>query len=222
MCKKTEGQRRNNAPQFWYSLRPLGLPIYEKILGDVSTSHGRAVADVFGTWEDWGSDWEKTMAQCPPEEDAHEREMWEPGFFIVDEVVDIQSLVRYSNLRVDRSQQDHTDYITLHQTKGWLEEKGLSHIEQRYWGKLIAGRPLDRMYGDAISLQNITKEARAAACSSFPSTWISKTRTRRSLALSFREWRWRTSGTSSHGIGFGGKIRLLIIYATLLRRKRAI
>ena len=51
--KKTDGHQRNNAPQFRYSLRPLDLPIYEKILGDVSTSHGRTVAEVFGTWEAW-------------------------------------------------------------------------------------------------------------------------------------------------------------------------
>ena len=103
----------------------------------------------------------------PPEEESHERELWGPGFFIVDEVVDIQSLARYSDLRVDRRQQDLTEYIALRKTRGWLDEKGLSHIEQRYRKKLIADRPLGRMYGDRLSPQSITKEARAAACRSF-------------------------------------------------------
>ena len=89
------------------------------------------------------------------------------GFFIVGEVVDIQSLARYSNIRVDRRQQDLPEYVTLHQTKGWLDEKGISRIGQMYWGKLIAGRPLGRMYGDRLTLQNITREPRAAACRSF-------------------------------------------------------
>ena len=179
-CKKTEGHRRNSAPQFKYSHQPLGMPIYEKILSDVSTSHGRTVTEVFGTLEGWAPEWDNTLSQCPHEEAAQEREMREPGFVIVGEVVDIQSLVRYSNLRVDRRRQvrysnlrvdrrrqDLADYINLHRTKGWLDEKGLSHIEQRYWEKLIACRPLCRMYGDRLSIQNITTEARAAACSSF-------------------------------------------------------
>ena len=53
LCKKTEGQRRNNAPQYRYCLRPLGLPIYEKVMSEVCASNGRTVTGVFGTWEDW-------------------------------------------------------------------------------------------------------------------------------------------------------------------------
>ena len=167
LCKKTEGQRRNNAPQHRYCLRPLGLPIYEKVMSEVCASNDRTVTEVFGTWEDWGPDWDKTTARGHYEEESHERELWEHGFFIVDEVVDIQSLSRYSDLRVDRRQQDLTEYIALHKTRGWLDEKGLSHVEQRYRKKLIAGRPLGRMYGDRLSIQSITKEARSAACRSF-------------------------------------------------------
>ena len=37
-----------------------------------------------------------------------------------------------------------------------------------YSEKLIAGRPIGRMYGDRLSLQNITKEERSAARRSFP------------------------------------------------------
>ena len=140
--KKTAGQRRNNVTQFKYSLRPLGLPIYEQILSDVSTSHGRTVSEVFGTWEDWGVDWEKTTCHIPTEDESREGELWEPGFFIFDEVVDIQSLDRYSNLRVDRRQQELAEYVTLHQTKGWIDDKGLSHIEQRYSEKIDSGPTL--------------------------------------------------------------------------------
>ena len=52
--KKTDGHRRNNVPQFRYSLRHLDMPIYETILSDVSTSHGRTVTEVCGAREDWG------------------------------------------------------------------------------------------------------------------------------------------------------------------------
>ena len=67
--------------------------------------------------------------------------MREPGFVIAGDVVDIQSLVRYDNIRVDRREKDLTEYITLRQTKGWLDEQAYPHWAEVF-GEIDSVSPL--------------------------------------------------------------------------------
>lgn len=84
-------------------------------------------------------------------------------------MVDLPALKAYAALKIDRRQEMLELYIKQMEEHGATVagRENLCALSKRYWRKCIAGVFTGRLYGPRLSLQGLTREARAAACSSF-------------------------------------------------------
>ena len=86
----------------------------------------------------------------------------------MQERVDVPSLEAYVIKGVDRRQAQALAYLAEVKATGAPTSDGtIWTLERVYRRKTVDGHPSGRLYGPALSLQTLTREARAAACASF-------------------------------------------------------
>ena len=142
LIRKSEGRQRENAMMSKYILRPLDLARLDYVLGDVASTIGSSIDEVFGSWEIWGSSWEDTLKAEFRAEDNREQEAFsESGVLEVDEMVDLQSIRDYRDLGIDRGQGALEAFIQIHERKSAIDDRSLSTFRQLYAKKRIAGPP---------------------------------------------------------------------------------
>ena len=165
LLQKIDGQLRLGKLTHKYRFRQLYVDRYESLLSRISADSGASVADMFGTWADWGSSWSadrerRFVGEMPP----HVGEKWSADQVSVCELVNIDNLRRYALSGQDRRPEQLAEFIRLHEAIGELGAGGGSKAAQYYARKIICGREMGRMYARQVSMQTVTREAREAAC----------------------------------------------------------
>ena len=116
-----------------YILRPLDIARLDNVLGEVASSIGSSIGEVFGSWEIWGAFCGDTLKAEVREGDNHEQEAFsESGALLVDVAVALQSIRDYRDLGIDRRPCALADFIQIHERKRILNDSGLIDARQVY------------------------------------------------------------------------------------------
>ena len=133
LIRKSGGRQRGNATVPKYIPRPIDLARVDYVMGDVSSTIGSSIDEVFGYWDIWDSSWSDTIKEEFRAEDNHAQEAFsESGVLGADEMVEVQSLREYSDLLIGRRQDALESFIQIHERKGVIDNRGISTMRQIY------------------------------------------------------------------------------------------